>query len=131
MFFHKKKKTKEQKLIEEKLMWVHVHTDFMLYVDDVVLSEDDQIYMEGALSSGVVKPEEIYKAVNFDGDTVGRVQILTSNMSKQGVLQGSVHTGDYMKMEMRIVSGEKEAFRRTSMLVDVDMEEFGSVSETR
>lgn len=124
MFFKKQKKTKEQKLIEQKLMWVHEHTDFMLYVDEAEPIEDDLLLIEGALSSGVCKPEEIYKAVNFDGDSVGSIQILSSHMSKQGVFQGSVHTGDYMKLEAKILSGSKEALRRTSMLVDADMEEY-------
>lgn len=123
-FFKKPKKTKEQILAQKKLMWVHEHTKFMLYVDEVDLMDDHKLLLEGALSSGMIRPEDVYKAVNFDGDTIGKLKILSSHMSKQGVFQGSVYTGDYEKIEAEIVEGEGEAFRRTSMLVDADMEEF-------
>ena len=130
-FFKKQKKTAEQRLAERRLMWVHQKTKYLTYVDIVRMEADDKklraldvIYFEGPHSTGIGKPGGRLKVIDNLGETIGLVEILSWVATEQHTFEGSLHMGLYLKMNARILEGEKKAFRAASILADPDLPEY-------
>lgn len=120
MFFYRKEKSKEQQVKEDKVMWIHENASYMTYIDEVNIGKKE-IYIEGPHVRGVVKEGLELLALDCDGEQIGKLKIKSFESKKQGMLLGSVNTGEYLMISNDLIQGEKTEFRKASMLVNADI----------
>jgi hypothetical protein len=120
MFFYRKEKSKEQQVKEDKVMWIHENASYMTYIDEVNIGKKE-IFIEGPHVRGGVKEGLELLALDCDGEQIGKLKIKSFESKKQGMLLGSVNTGEYLMITNDLIQGEKTEFRKASMLVNTDI----------
>jgi hypothetical protein len=117
MFFKRKKKSEEQVAHENKVMKIHKMASYMTYIDDAY-EQDGRFVFEGPHNTGRIADGMTVLILDCNGEEMGRFLIENSDVKKQGKLQGSVQTGEYVYLTGQLLTGKADKMGMASMLVD-------------
>lgn len=120
MFFWKKEKTPEQKMKDDKVMWIHDHSTYLTYIDDTDIGKKE-IHFEGPHVKGISGVGEELLILSAEGEELGVLKITHWETKKQGTLLGSVNTGEYLILTGTLEKGDKYDQRHASMLVNANI----------